>query len=101
MGTHKIKKMEALFLSFRRRGGKAFRKTLGDFTYKQKINKFEHKKPGQIPLNIKMKYYKKGHEGQEAIKSMERKSHYPFGKNTRHGNFLFDKSKVPNFNVPD
>merc|ERR1712232_585717 len=88
-------------LAWRQKPGKSFRKKLGVMSYKFKYFNKEHKKPGVIPLNIKQKLLSRGQEGMAQIKTLEKNSHYPFGRVSRHGNFIFDQSRVPNFNVPD
>merc|ERR1712032_1361072 len=100
----KEKRMERLEALTRKRFGKQFRRKLGQFNYKVKKHGIRqiNKKPGVIPLDLKVKLLENGTQTDlNRIKELERKSYYPYGKWTKTGKFIYDESKTMEFNVPD
>jgi hypothetical protein len=85
----------------RRRVGLHFRKGLGVYNYKVKP-KSHYKNPHAVPLDVKERLKAQGTEHAfRRIKTLERLSITPFGRNTKCGNFRFDANRVPNYNIPD
>jgi hypothetical protein len=65
---------------------RAFRKSLGIFSYKIKGHKSSHKKPGNMDLKTKQELLKLGtKEAIDKIKELEGKSKYPFGRWNNYG----------------
>ena len=94
--------MNCLLDFMRKKPGRSFRKRLGVFNYKVQDGLKQHKKPGLIPIELKQKLLKdNSFKSLQKIKYLEKISPKKLGTFTRFGNFKFDSSKLPIYNVPD
>lgn len=69
--------------------------------YSYKIASQSAKNPHQIPLPLRERFKKGGYEGMKRENEYRSWSQKPFGRHTSKGRFLFDKDKVPFYNIPD
>lgn len=78
-----------------------FRKANRNFNYKRTGAQRGLSHPGAMDVQVKMKLLKmRTLEAAQRIKEMEIKEDRIFGKFDNFGNFYYDKSKVPEYDIP-